>query len=356
VSGRESACRFPRRSLILRGVSTAGSPVRSGISHRFAAVLGIGAAFVAFIAIDQCHWWALKPDYSFGWLVPLLVALIVADRWPRIRELFRSAEPSPLGLWQNRLSQVAAATTLLLGMVVFLFGAIYRAQQGPTQPGSFALAVGFPGILLGMVFLNVPASKVGCGQAPVRWETIGSDARFRAIGIFIFPALIWILSAPLMTAVENAVSLFLLRRVVGVVSAVFGLLGYPLLQQGNVLILPRGEVGVADACSGIRSLTGCLFAGSFLAAAFLDRFWKKVLLVAAAMVLAFLMNLVRSVFLTAWAYAYGSEAIEGKLHDATGFAVLGLTTLGLFALLPLFRGSTWRRWLGLAEPDIPLAA
>ena len=151
------------------------------------------------------------------------------------------------------------------------------------------------------------------------------------------------------TAVENALSLFLLRKVVAVVSAAFSVLGLPLIRQGNVLILPHGQVGVADACSGIRSLTGCLFAGTFLAAVFLDRFWKKVLLVAAAMGLAFLTNLARSLFLTAWAYAYGSEAIEGTLHDATGYAVLGLTSLGLFCMLPLFRTSNWRKWLGLAE-------
>ncbi len=140
-----------------------------------------------------------------------------------------------------------------------------------------------------------------------------------------------------------------MRRVVAVVSFVFGVLGLPLLRQGNVLILPHGQVGVADACSGIRSLTGCLFAGSFLAAVFLDRFWKKVLLVAVAMGFAFLTNLARSLFLTGWAYAYGSDAIEGALHDVTGFAVLGLTTLGLFCMLPLFGLSNWRRWLGLAE-------
>ena len=58
------------------------------------------------------------------------------------------------------------------------------------------------------------------------------------------------------------------------VFTVFSLLGYPLIQEGNVLVLPLGQVGVADACSGIRSLTGCLFAGSFLAAVFLDKFWK----------------------------------------------------------------------------------
>jgi exosortase len=149
------------------------------------------------------------------------------------------------------------------------------------------------------------------------------------------------------TAVENAVSLFLLRKVVTVVFFAFSVLGCPLVQEGNVLVFPHGQVGVADACSGIRSLTGCLFAGSFLAAMFLDKLWKKILLIAAAVAFAFFMNLLRSLFLAGWAYAYGSHAIEGTLHDATGLAVLGLTTLGLFLMLPLFSRANWMKWLGL---------
>jgi exosortase len=113
------------------------------------------------------------------------------------------------------------------------------------------------------------------------------------------------------------------------------MLGYPLEQQGNVLLLPKGSVGVADACSGIRSLTACLFAGSFLGATFFEDFWKKVVLVGASMFFAFLMNLGRSLFLTAWAYAYGPDAINGTVHDAAGYAVLGLTCLGLLALVPI---------------------
>jgi exosortase len=124
------------------------------------------------------------------------------------------------------------------------------------------------------------------------------------------------------------------------------MLGYPLVQEGNVLVLPTGTVGVADACSGIRSLTACLFAGSFLAAVFLDRLWKKIALIAAALLLAFATNLLRSLFLTSWAYMHGSDAIEGSVHDLTGFAVLGFTCIGLLLLLPLFNGANWRRWLG----------
>ena len=165
--------------------------------------------------------------------------------------------------------------------------------------------------------------------------------------LFAFPALIWLLSAPLVSALEKSIRVFLLTQVTIVVFNLFDLLGFEIERQGNVLILPMGHVGVEEACSGIRSLTACLFAGSFLAAVFLDRIWKKVALVGAAMVLAIITNLMRSVFLTFWAYENGSGAIDehwylpvigdiGSVHDVTGFAILGLTCIGLLCLLPIF--------------------
>jgi exosortase/archaeosortase family protein len=71
----------------------------------------------------------------------------------------------------------------------------------------------------------------------------------------------------------------------------------------------------------------------------LDRFWKKVALVVVAMLFAFAMNLVRGIFLTAWAYRYGAAAIEGRVHDLAGYAILGVTVLGLLCLVPLLGGS-----------------
>ncbi|MCB1122734.1 MAG: exosortase/archaeosortase family protein, partial [Verrucomicrobiae bacterium] len=87
--------------------------------------------------------------------------------------------------------------------------------------------------------------------------------------------------------------------------------------------------------SGIRSLMGCLFAGSFLGAIFFKSFIKKALLVFFAMCLAFVTNLMRSIFLTAWAYNYGPNAISGFVHDAAGYFVLGLTSILLLVLIPV---------------------
>lgn len=308
------------------------SKLRETVPGPFLGALLLSAGFLGFVAWDQSHWWRVKEDYSFGWLVPVFVVFVVYDRWEKIvaalRECVGESSPRAAGVWKWVLGILVGAS-LTAGVLLFLLGAFYRAGAGTSQPGTLAITLGTAGILLPLLFLNAPTS------ASTRPASLAADSRVRLAALFIFPVLVWLVSAPMVSAVENQLSLFLLRKVVTVVAWVFDLLGLPLEQQGNVLALPKGNVGVADACSGIRSLTGCLFAGSFLAAVFLEGWWRKVLLVSAALGLAFVTNLGRSLFLTSWAYAYGPEAIEGTVHDVAGYAVLGFTVVGLLALLPL---------------------
>jgi len=318
--------------------------LRANAPDSFLAALLVAAALAGFLVVDQVHWWQLKAEYAFGWLVPVFVGYVLLERWPRFTAAFRGAGPDPLGRGWRAALAVMAAIAMTFGALAFLLGALYRAGAGVSQPGSLALALGFSGLLLGMVYFNTPIGVVGADPVPGGWRALRRDARLRVTMLFLFPALIWMLSAPLVDAIENQLSLFLLRKVTIVVATVFNTLGYPVVQQGNVLVLPLGEVQVAEACSGIRSLTACLFAGAFLAAVFLDRLWKKLTLFGLAAALAFLTNLLRSLFLTGWAYAHGSQSIEGSVHDLTGYAVLGLTCVGLLSLLPLFRSDTWLRW------------
>ncbi len=308
------------------------------LSRPFLAALALAGGFMAFVAWDQSHWWRVKEDYSFGWLVPLFTAYVVYDRWTRIRSrLAEAGRSAPGPRWARWTLNGLAGAGLVCGALFFLLGAFYRAGAGTSQPGTFALTSGMVAIVLTLLFFNVEVGREPSGTPGNSggWRALFADARVRVVTLFLFPVLVWMISAPLVSAVESQISLFLLRKVVIVVSFLFELVGLPIEQQGNVLMLPKGPVGVADACSGIRSLTACLFAGSFLAATFLDAAWKKVFLVAAAMGFAFVTNLLRSLFLTAWAYAYGPDAINGTVHDAAGYAVLGLTCAGLLLLVPL---------------------
>lgn len=311
----------------------------------FLAALGLSGGFMAFVAWDQSHWWSRKEDYSFGWLVPLFTAYVVYDRWPQLLARLREAEAGPSSArWVRWTLNTAASLGLFGGALFFLLGAFYRAGAGTSQPGTFALTLGMVAIVLPLIYFNAPVGALAPkrteraveGSGPYQGiQTLFADARFRVAALFIFPVLVWLISAPLVSAIESQISLFLLRKVVTVVAFTFDMLGFPLEQQGNVLMLPKGPVGVADACSGIRSLTACLFAGSFLGATFFTETWKKVTLVVASMCFAFLMNLGRSLFLTAWAYAHDPDAINGTVHDAAGYAVLGLTCVGLLLLVPL---------------------
>jgi exosortase/archaeosortase family protein len=326
-------------------MKAAWQKLATAVPAPFLPALLLAAGFLAFVAWDQSHWWRVKEDYSFGWLVPVFVAFVVHDRWAKISAAVAvcATDGSPRAAgWRKWLLRILAGAALLFGALMFLLGSFYRAGAGTSQPGTLAITMGAVAIVLPLLFVNAPEG--GTGVSPVsanhgqdaRATSIFDDARVKLVALFLFPALVWLVSAPMVSAVETQLNLALLRYIVTAVASVFDVLGLPLEQQGNVLALPTGNVGVEDACSGIRSLTGCLFAGSFLAAVFLDKLWKKIALVVAALVLALLTNLGRSLFLTAWAYRYGPRAIEGTVHDVAGYAVLGLTVAGLLCLLPIF--------------------
>jgi exosortase len=306
----------------------------------FLTALLFGAAYLGFVAWDQSYWWRSLADYSFGWLAPAFGVFVVYDRWPKILVRLRDCGTMGsvrAGAWAGSVLEGSAYVLLASGAVLFLLGATYRAGAGASQVGSLALTLGASALLLATLFLSAPEPAGAAGPA----QSWSDDARVRLVALFVFPALVWLVSAPMVSVVERNLTGFLLTQVMRVVYFVFDTLGLPVQQSGNVLILPdvvpgqRNEVGVADACSGIRSFTGCLFAGSFLSAVFLEQFWKKLLLVAMAAVFAFAMNILRALFLTGWAYRHGSDAIH-HVHDLAGYAVLGLTVAGLLCLLPIF--------------------
>ena len=302
--------------------------------------------FTFYTIRDQFYWWSTREDYSFGVLVPLFASYVIYDRWPLIKsyltgEKFQFVdEPvKQKRALQAQLADWIAGAVFLASGSLFGVGALLRAVTGPQNPASLAIAVGFAGLALSTIFIMVTERKDG--------EAMSLKSRLNFTGLFLFPALIWLISAPLVSVLEMKIRVFLLTRVTVVVFTLFDIMGLEIEREGNVLFLPKGRVGVEEACSGIYSLTACIFVGIFLAAVFLDRFWKKVLLVLSAMLLAVLTNLIRSLFLTSWAYFYGPAAINdtwslpligniGTVHDVMGLAVLGITSICLLLMVPIF--------------------
>jgi exosortase len=333
---------------------------------RWAAWLALG--LIVLVIADQLNYWGTEEDFSFGYLVPVFVAYVLNDRWPLLKAILigDAGAPGAPALPEDALAgglNFFASLVVCGSLLLFLYGGFLRAVTGPDTDSAVALGCGLGAFVLAMGFLVARTDAQG--------RAVTLSQRGRLVALLVFPALAWLISAPLMLLFGTRVKLVLLEWVVRIVSNLFNALGYEIVREGSVLVLPHGSVGVADACSGIRSLTACLFAGSFLAAVFMDRFWKKVLLLAMSAVLAFGMNIVRSMFLTGWAYTYNTDTFNAidadfwrhpeylqdahgqpvlnalghpalnpdfhffTVHDFAGYLVLALTLAGLLLLLPI---------------------
>ncbi|HUR58699.1 MAG TPA: archaeosortase/exosortase family protein, partial [Opitutaceae bacterium] len=183
--------------------------LRAQLPGSLLAAFALGAGFLAFVAWDQSHWWRVKRDYAFGWLVPLFVLFVVRDRWPAI--LAQSARcaaagsPRACGAWLWCLRALLGCS-LLGGALLFLLGAFYRAGAGTSQPGTLAITLGATAILLPLIVINAPDSPA------VTASGFRSDARLRLAALFVFPVLVWLISAPMVSVVESQLNLALLRR------------------------------------------------------------------------------------------------------------------------------------------------
>jgi exosortase len=104
----------------------------------------------------------------------------------------------------------------------------------------------------------------------------------------------------------------------------------PVLLTGNVIRIPGHELFVAEACSGLRSLTALLSLGVLLGAIVLKHPLTRILLMTAVAPVAIVLNGVR-VFLTGFLVFFVDPALgEGFMHVTEGllvfvvaFAILG---------------------------------
>jgi exosortase len=116
-------------------------------------------------------------------------------------------------------------------------------------------------------------------------------------------------------------------------------LGFAVLREGNVLVLPGGNsLFVAEACSGITSIVTLTPLGVTLAY-FTESAWSRRLLIIAAVIpLAILGNLVRVVGTVLAVDAVGAERVlHSPLHDLAGLLIFALVCLGLIAVGLLLR-------------------
>lgn len=324
---------------------------------------GIITVMCAVVIWDQQYSWASKDDYIFGYLVPFLCAFVLKERFHLLREIFAGTrhhekeiieaqhpdEFSPPqfikpGIKTPLILDLLFAAGTVFSILIFSAGAIGTALYGFAAITTHENTMGFIGAAIGITWF---ASAKDFSGASLDLRT-----RLRVLMILVFPICVWFVSGPFTFLVDSQIKTMLLDKVTSTVVFLLNLFDFSLVQEGNTIILPGGDtVGIADACSGIRSMTACVFAGSFLAAIFLHSLKKKVLFVGVSIIFALILNILRTSFLTLWSLWHGSKALEydffgnptdslkftlGTVHDIAGWTAMIITFIMLLALIPLF--------------------
>jgi exosortase len=267
------------------------------------------AGFVAALSVRLWPDWLHNPDLSHGLFMPVVFVIL-------LREARTTARPRWLGA--SAATDGAVVALLSLGLLALFAAGLYAAALDWTHAVvNFTLTAALALLLgAGLVALASNSARL----VPCNWNALV------AVGL-------WLLCAPIPPGTYTRLTLGLQLWVSENVLRALHLLGIAAERHGNIIELARGAVGIEEACSGVRSLISCVFAGLFFSASLVRRPWARALVIGLAVPLALGMNFIRSLTLTLLANA--GINIAGTWHDATGFAVLGVTAvlLGGLALL-----------------------
>lgn len=118
-----------------------------------------------------------------------------------------------------------------------------------------------------------------------------------------------------------------------VAEGIFNLSGVPFLRDGFMFHLAGWNIEVARECSGIRSSTALVILAVLVAHFSFTRFWKKLVFVAAGLLMMVVKNGVRIATLTLLAKYVDRNFLFGKLHHDGGVVFF---LLGLALLIPVY--------------------
>ena len=248
------------------------------------------------LATLVARWWN-EPDYIHGFLVPVFSGVLLWNR----RDMLQSA-----GFRAGPLA-VVCAVGLFAACAAMRWTAAYLVFE-LVDPLSL------------MVCLAAIALLVG-GWQVLRWS--GPSIAF----LFFM--------VPLPGFMTGALSHPLQR--VGTLSGAYILqvLGLPSYAQGNVIHLPDAQLGVVEACSGIRMMM-LFFAVCFAAAVLMKRSpLEKVIVVLSAVPIAVVANVLRIVVTGILHQTAGHELADAVFHDLAGFFMMPTAVVLLWIELGL---------------------
>ncbi|MFM7315909.1 MAG: exosortase/archaeosortase family protein [bacterium] len=237
--------------------------------------------------------WSNDDNYSHGWLVPPL-AIYFAN----------------MAAGSKTKGDAGHTTGLFLGLglvLAGLFGRLFSVFLPVGLVADGSLVVCLAGIVC-LVYGRKTLQKY-----------------LFAIGFLVFMIP---LPVALYTMLANPLQLVVSRAASVIMNAV----GVPVLCEGNMMTLPGGiKMFVAEACSGMRQLTGFLALTAAVAYLSGKPFWYRLVLVASAIPVAMVANIARVIVTGLIMYFVDPNYAKGALHTVEGMLLM----FGGLALLQL---------------------
>jgi exosortase len=231
--------------------------------------------------------WSRDSDYTYAYFVPPFALALL---WFRRDKLTAAREfvPDPTAWWWGCAFLVSGTIMRLVGIYSYYF---------------WPDAVSFIPCLLGLFLM-------AGGRTAFRWS--GPSIAFLLFMVPLPGIVARAMTHPLQLVATQA-STFALQTV-----------GIPALSEGNVISLTDGEIGVAEACSGLRMLL-VFFAVSTAVALLIRRpWWEKALLVLSAVPIAIISNVMRITLTGVLHTAVNSEVASLFFHELAGWLMVPL--------------------------------
>ncbi len=149
---------------------------------------------------------------------------------------------------------------------------------------------------------------------------------FRAIRILILPLFMLLFMIPIPAIVYSAITFPLQIFASRVAEFMLGVIGIPVLREGNILELASQKLSVVEACSGIRSLLTLTFLSLVYAFFFDPKPWMRPVLLVATIPIAIIANAGR-VTITGLLSEFNPELARGLFHEMEGWVIFMIALL-----------------------------
>jgi len=252
------------------------------------AVLALLYAPVIKLLVWQ---WYNDPDYSHGFLVPLLSAYLIWARRDKLLAIPKKPSAS--------------------GMLVVLFS-------------------------LGLLFLGSLGAELSLTRISILGTICGLIAYFTGwamLRALTFPLAFLLFAIPIPAVVYNEIVFplqFIASRFATRFLEMLNL--FPIMREGNVLVLPHMTLEVVEACSGIRSLMSLLALAAGYGYVVERSLIVRWILIIAMVPLAIISNGTRVMITALMANYIGPKAAEGFMHEFSGWVIFVVATVLFLAL------------------------